>query len=147
MTAMLSPADCLAKAMELERWAEAEPQSGRNYRYMAAAWRRLAEQSEWQDKLLATIGHGGEWYAGRPLPPNRPRALPLPRPKVITFHHVETPGRFVFSSPELPGWKCVGPSRERAGKKVIGSWRKYLAKHRDLDAGVRAELAAMIPYQ
>ena len=139
MTMMLSHDDCLAKAMELDRRAEAEPESDRNYRCMAAAWRRLAVQSEWQDKLLTIVNHR-RVPCGRQLPPN-------PSAQVITFHHTENRGRFVFSSPELPGWKCAGPSRERAGKKVIGSWRKYLANHHDLDPGVRAALVDMIPYR
>jgi hypothetical protein len=140
---MFSHDDCLAKAAELERLAEAAPGFGRNCHYIAAAWRRLAVQSEWQDKLLAIIDRGHEPCAGREFPNDREP----PNPGLITFHHIRTPGRFVFSSPELPGWRCVGRSRECAGRKVIGSWRKYLANHHDLDAGLRAELVAMIPFR
>jgi hypothetical protein len=63
----------------------------------------------------------------------------------ITFNHTERPGQFVFSSPELPGWKCTGSSRANAGEQVIESWRKYLVGHPNLSVGIRAELAMLIP--
>ena len=94
---MLSRDDCLAKAVELECRAEAEPNSDRNYRYMAAAWRRLAVQSEWQDKLLAIIDSAVELCADRQFPVTR-GPLP-PRNPEATFNHTHTPGRFVFTSP------------------------------------------------
>jgi hypothetical protein len=144
---MLSHDDCLARAIDLERRAEAAPDSDRNYDYMAAAWRRLAVQAEWQDRLLATLNREVEPRAESRSPDSRLPMVPPLNANAITFRHIETPGQFVFSSPELPGWKCAGLSREHAGKKVIGSWRNYLAKQHDLDTGVRAELASMLPYR
>jgi hypothetical protein len=147
MTTMLSHNDCLAKAIELERRAEAAPASDRNYHNMAAAWRRLAVQSEWQDRLLAMTNDKPSHVAARRLRSCASTLAPPPDPTLITFNHTERPGRFVFSSPELPGWKCVGRSRGSAGEKVIGSWRTYLGRHPDLDAGIRAALVGMIPHR
>jgi hypothetical protein len=95
--------------------------------------------------LLATINSGLDHHAEGQSPAGQPMGPPL-NANAITFRHTDMPGQFVFSSPELPGWNCAGLSREHAGKKVIGSWRNYLAKHHDLDTGVRTELVGMLPY-
>ena len=147
MAELLSHAGCLEKAIELERRAELEPDSGRNYLYMAKAWRRLAAQSEWQDKLLTTIDRELAPLGGREVSTGPDPLLRTVAPGLITFQHSKTSGHFVFTSPELPGWTYIGRSRELTGKKVIASWRKYLADQHDLGAGVRAALLALIPLE
>lgn len=62
----------------------------------------------------------------------------------IEFIHIDRPGRFIFTSEQLPGWICSGPTREVAQAQAEGSLRAYLRNERDIDPEIRRELVAMV---
>lgn len=62
----------------------------------------------------------------------------------IEFTHTDRPGRFIFTSPQLPGWICSGPTREIAQAQVKGSLRSYLRNERDIDPKIRQQLVKMV---
>jgi hypothetical protein len=58
---------------------------------------------------------------------------------------VETPTSFIFTSPQLPGWKGAWPTRKSAEDHAPDSLRGYLRRNsRKLPSEIREELWAMI---
>jgi hypothetical protein len=63
---------------------------------------------------------------------------------VVEFLHIERGHQFIFTSPQLPGWKCSGPSRNVAEGQCAGSLRCYLRNHPKLDPDIREALIEMV---